>query len=576
MNIVLVDVLPVFERCLKELGHTLKVFHFGGGVFHLPSILAQAGFSPDFVLQQEVLGKRNYLGGLDRIDCPTAFWALDSHLNMFWHMWYARLFDLVLTPHVSLFNALPEQCRIEQSGGQAQSQIRRFAWPGEARAFVPHAERANTLGLCARMTGHRPMRAWLTELLRPRGLVLKEGLPHDQMMAFYDATRTVPNECLANEVNFRLMEGASSGALVLSPNVGEDQDALLEPGKEYLIYRDGLELLDCVSWASLRPAAAEKMGHAALRRIQAEHLPLRRMEQLLRELPSLSQKRLTGTAAMQAFWLTLARQIRNGTLGLDVGHHADEGLNLARSAMDGTANDERDERFLAGQVMLQAFHLFAEDAAYREKALWLQGDIFSLLGRRMRGEDTCGAGDMLLGKDMLASASAFALREGQIEMAKMLWRGSATEQFIPDRAALGAAELCALWAGALEKEGKAFNAGFHFDPERGMLPEDGLSWLIYARHLEPGSKAVLAPHFDALLENRPELLPLHVGYLAEHCLLDSENWRVQMGFGLNCIKACRVSEGLYELHEARVKAAAQGRERLFLGRLNAWRPGLLP
>lgn len=44
-------------------------------------------------------------------------------------------------------------------------------------------------------------------------------------------------------------------------------------------------------------------------------------------------------------------------------------------------------------------------------------------------------------------------------------------------------------------------------------------------------------------------------------------------FGLACIRACRVADGLYELRKAREKAAAKGHERLFFGRLNAWRPG---
>ena len=566
MNIVLIDVLPEFERCFKELGHTLKVLRLEGGVFHLPTLLDRDGFSPDFVLQQEVLGKRNYFGGLDRISCPTAFWALDSHLNMSWHMWYARLFDVVLTPHVSLFNALPEHCRLKQ--------IWRFAWPGEIRAFVPHTQRATTLGLCARMSEHRPIRTWLAELLRSHDLVLREGLSHEQMMSFYDATRIIPNECMSNEVNFRLMEGASSGSLVLSPDVGADQDALLEPGSECLIYRDGLELLDRIFWAALRPAAAEKIGRAALQRIQAEHLPAHRVGQLLRDLPCMGKSRLEGTAALQAFWLVLARQIRNGVLGLDAGGHAAEGLGLVWDAPGVALEAQFLARQLAGQVMAQVFHLFAADAASSDKALWLYGEILSVLERRSRGSSTEEAEALsrasLLDRNVLAAASAFALKEGQFEAAKMFWResGAGLGKHEPGNVA----DLCALWAGVLEKEGRAFNAGFRFDPERGQLPEDALRWLIYGRHLEPASRVALAPCFDALLADKPPFLALHLEYLAERSLFEPKNWRVQLGFGLSSIKACRVEEGLHELREARIKAAAEGRERLFFGRLNAWRP----
>ena len=561
MNIVLIDVMPALEHCFRELGHTLKILRPKGGIFHLPELLAREGFSPDFVLQQEVLGKRNYFRGLDRISCPTAFWALDTHLNMFWHMWYAQLFDCVLTPHVSLFNALPETLRPRQ--------IRRFAWPGEMRAFVPHAKRANQLGLCARMTQHRSIRTWLAELLRPQGLILTEGLSHEQMMVFYDSTRTIPNECLANEVNFRLMEGASSGSLVLSPNVGEDQDALLEPGREYLIYRDGLELLDYISWANLRPAAAEKIGHAALRRIQAEHLPMHRVEQLLRDLPGFGENRLKGAAALQTFWLVLARQIRSGALDLDAAAHAGQGLKLVRAALDAAP----EERFSAGQVMAHIFHLFAADKASGDKVLSLCGEVLSTLERRSRGEWAGDMGTLLLDKDILAAVSAFALGEGQFEMAKMFWRESDSGSLRREPGTM--AELCALWSREREKEGRVFDAGLRFAPESGMLPEDALGWLIYGRHLEPSRLTLhtLAPQFDALLENKPQFLFLRVGYLAEHSLYEAKNWRAQLDFGLDYIKACRVDDGLYELRAAKAKAAAEGREKLFFGRLNTWRPG---
>lgn len=426
MNIVLIDVMPKLEACFRKLGHNVKILRLGGGVFHLPGLLAKEGFSPDLVFQQEALGLRSYFGGLERLSCPTAFWAIDTHLNMFWQMWYARLFDIVFTPHVSLFEALPESCRPKE--------IRRFAWPGEARAFVPHKRRGHALGLCARVTEHRPIRTWMIDLLRSRKLVLKDGVSHEAMMRFYDHSRVVPNECIANEVNFRLMESASSGSLVLSPDVGEDQNALLEPGKEFLVYRDGLELLDLVSWAFLRPDSVEALGRAAMRRMQAEHLPEHRVRQFLHDVAAAGKARLGGAAALLALWLTLARQIRNGVLDLDTGAHADEGLSLVRCILDAAAPDPG-ALFLAGQAMAQVFHLVAgghKEPALRNRALLLYGDILAALERR--GKRECRAGEMdalLLTRDVLAAASAFALREGQFEAAKLFWKGNADAAFRP-------------------------------------------------------------------------------------------------------------------------------------------------
>lgn len=564
MKIVLIDVMAELERCFAKLGHTLKIFRPGGGVFYLPALLERDNFKPDFVLQQECLGIRNYYGGLEHLPCPTAFWAIDSHLNMYWHCWYARLFDIVLTPHVSLFAALPEPFR--------HGQVCRFAWPGEFRAFVPHEQRATAMGLCARVTLHRPLRLSMVELLRPHRLALVEGLNHETMMRFYDDTKVVPNECIANEVNFRLMEGASSGSVVLSPDVGEDQNALLEPGKEFLIYRDGVDLLELATWTRANRQQAEAIGRAAMRRIQAEHLPEHRVSTLLRAMSSTGHNRLTGHSARIAFWLALAYQLRNGALPLDAGGHAEEGLKLVRTVLNSDEIFPADFR-LAEQAIVQVFLLFAERPQYHDRATALYRDVTGALERRIRDKsaEPSSPGDrLLLSYSMVAVSSAFALREGQTEVAKMLWLHS-------DKTALprpgSAGELCALWAGAQEKKGQIFNSGFCFEPQKGFLPEDAFAWLVFARQLGLEGTFSLTPSFAGLFAMRPQYLSFHMGYLAEYSLADSSNWRVQQAFGVSCIQAFKVAEGLCELREAKERAGAEGQERLFWARLEALRPG---
>ena len=104
------------------------------------------------------------------------------------------------------------------------------------------------------------------------------------MLKLYDNTRILPNESLCAEVNFRLVEDASCGCCLLTPDIGEDQDALLEPGKKCLIYANGLELLEQIDLPAARPEQAEAIGYAAWRRIQAEHL--RQFECMIWALPN--------------------------------------------------------------------------------------------------------------------------------------------------------------------------------------------------------------------------------------------------------------------------------------------------
>lgn len=558
MNVLLIDALSVFAADLRARGHTVKELHLGGGIFHFSALVAD-GFVPDLVVQQEHLGRRSYIGGLEHASCPTLFWALDTHLNMFWQQWYALLFDVVLTPHVSLFEPLPP-CR-------RPADVQRFAIPGTRWAWTPHAERRRHLGLCARVDQHRAIRRWLVELLQPEGLVATDGLSPTDMLGFYAGSRVVPNECIASEVNFRLLEAASTGCLVLSPDVGPDQDALLIPGKEFFPYHDGVELLGRVAWSKARPVEAERMGRAAMVRVQTEHLPEHRIAALLGLYPAITAGRATGDAAALAFWIVLAKQIRNRLLPLDGMAHAETGLHLVRRRLTDTDVSPLLHSLLinaAAQILL----LFAEgpgSAPAPERAFLLCRDMLGWDPALLTPEKEAVSGSGVDCLEVAAAASAFALSQRDFGLARTFWLRYAGQggQALP--ATPG--ELCIAWAAAFRRRGCIFDSGFLCEPDKGGLPESALNWLIFGRHLE--ANAVRAEEFTALLRDRPALRSFSVGYYAEQCLADPENWRVQQEFGLECLRACRVCEGLSEIAEAYRKAEAAGRKRLFLSRLKA-------
>lgn len=634
MNILLIDPMPELEHVLRCQGHELMVLRLGPGVFHLPGILRHAEFAPDLVFQQECLGPRAFFGGLDTLDCPTAFWAVDSHLNMFWQQWYALLFDAVLTPHVSLFRALP--------AGRRPCELRRFAWPGQRRQWVPHKQRGHALSLCARLDAHRPVRGWLAELLGPAGLYLTSGLGMAEMMRLYDGSRMVANECIANEVNFRLLEGASSGCMVLSPDVGEDQDALLLPDKEFLVYRDGLELLERIAWAKKHPEAAEAVGRAAMLRVQAEHLPEHRAAALPRLAKGLSQNRLTGRAAALAFWIVLALQIRNQRMDLAPHDHARQGLRLAYS-LPPWPELPPDLRPLVSQTIAQSLCLFAEKSRLAgiadasagpdllpgggvawpvDEAVRLCRNLLAESGRAGEQQDSPpvqegassvlsvsepsvfdpaasgpfpafgredslparrqagaegGDGPALYGcshpagtLELASAASAFALRQGSFNQALAFWLRYAGKdgKSLPR----DSASLCLRWATAWEERGVVYNSGSGFVPEKGFLPECALHYLTFAQTLDPNAARPLARQSATMLAGRRDLLSLRIGYLADVCLAEPDNWRMQLEYGLECLRGCRVEAGMFEVEEARAKADREGKIRLFQSGLIA-RPG---
>ncbi|MDR2054457.1 MAG: glycosyltransferase [Desulfovibrio sp.] len=568
MNILLIDVSPPIAQALIGMGHTIEEIRPPRGIVFLPPLLKRLSaraFVPDILAQQESLGPRLYLAGLDEVPCPSLFFAVDSHLNLFWQQWYSLLFDAVLTPHVSLFADLPKERR--------PPAVSRFAWFGQARQWRPHEKRGRFMSLCARRTEHRPLREWFVELLSRRGLECVEGLNHSDMMLLYDDSRLVPNECIAWESNFRLLEAASSGCCVLSPDVGEDQNALLDPGREVLVWQDGFELLDRAAWAKKRPARAEEIGRAAFARVNACHLPAHRARSLLDAARGLSRNRLEGPPARLAFWLTVAKQLRNGVLAVNAREHAAAGV---RFLEDLPAWEHLPEhvRPVVSHSLAQCVILLALSPGSADEALRLCRCLAAAEVHR---------GGPAATLEVASAAGALALREGDYPLARffrMLWReGSRARAAGPGDKRLkmpeSPVEMCCRWAAALHGHGRIAQTGFAFRSEEGALPECSLEFLQFARRfISEGPDGNTARKRLCNMERDMTEAPVHLSRrlnaLDALTRLEPENWRVGLAYGAACIKACLVEEGVCVIADARRKALAAGQERRFAAQCRVW------
>ncbi len=611
MNILLLDVFPELAEHWRRRGHRVESVRLPGGLVNLPALCSRRGFAPDLAIQQESLGRRTFLTGLAQCGCPTVFWAIDSHLNLHWHRWYGLLFDAVATPHPGLFAALPAAGR--------PGRVARCAMFARPRPWRPHAARRHDLSFCGVLDDLRPLRRNLAELLAPLGLRTVSGISLDAMLELYADTRMVPNESIANEVNFRLMEAAACGCLSLNPDVGEDQEVLYAPGREMLVYHDGLELLEQISWARADAPAAERMGRAALARSLREHLPEHRADVL--DSAAASMGRLTGAEAETALWLAVARQARDGLWPLDAGELARQGLDLLRRQAAGQGGARG--RLLRAHTLAGAICLLGECAPLVPRALdlcrallaaaWKErgggGAGFNTRGAAleigaasgsgaapgigafpgagapgaegghggfaaMRGEASGGAPGgadgaecfVSLAEESVVGAAAFALalREGDVPLARAF-------AALRGEAAGDAQAMCRFWAGELERAGLLFSTGARFNPARGDLPGCAFEMLLTAR-CRGDLDAATQRRCEGLLAGAPAWLSFYLGLLADGCLRNPADWRGQAVYGLASLRGLRVREGLEELREAREKALAAGRGRLFEGLLASHDP----
>lgn len=539
-------------RELRAMGHEVVDLWPDVPLFDLAAELDRRAFSPELILQEERLGRRTTLLGLSRFSCPKLYWSLDTHLNLFWQRFYLRLFDGVLSPHLSLL----------ERRGDMPSAVGRMAMFAQDRPFVPFARRRVAVGLVARLSPQRPVRRWLAELLAQRfGAAVAQDMPFADMLDRYADTRLAPNESLLGEVNFRLMEAAGCGCIVLSPDVGPDQDALFEPGREIATYTHVLELAELLDHYLARPDEAERMGRAAWERVRAEHLPRRRAEQAFAFAAGLGCGAARGAAAETALLLALGEMWRGGMTDADP--------RALAAALDRLPPSP--ETAAERLILLTEAGLADVSTSGRAAALSLAREL--LAAGRFAGElevDLAGSMAGVLFDDF-ALARAFWLRRVMAGQHGRGGRPDGAPSAPPSPPPRDPARLCRWWAGELAAAGRVGSDGFPYDP-MARLPRAAMECLHLALRLDPEDSEA-ARRLEALAATLPGRDYLRLSLLSTLALRAPDDWRTGLKLGLAGLRCCRLEPALADIARASAQAAALGKAAAFSRALEARDPG---
>lgn len=534
MNIFLID-------CeLGELpGHDVRRAEIGnvGGIMPVRRLLgpvADGGkFRPDVIIQMEQIGRRVFLSGLSELDCPKIFWAVDSHLNLFWQRWYGRLFDVVLTPHKSLFDALPPSWRLRD--------VRSSSIPGYARLWRPHEARGHAASFVGRVDENRLQRSRFTRLLERRHGVIPCTLPFHAMLDRYDDTRVLPNESICREFNFRIMEGASCGCCVLTEDIGEDLAANFEPGKEILTYGHALEFEELLSFLTARPAVTEKIGKAAQSRVEKSHLMRHRVADLMNLIPSLAAHAGDAGESERVFVLACVQWARSnpaykkylpalgGLLERQPPHPDILAMRLRLCLENGRLEDARS--LLA---MIHDSLNVEADTPDREHSI-----------------------------DLHTACAVAALRLGDLALFSAFWNRQKT--LCPDAPApKDLFHACLAWASVLAASGRVCQPGFYFDPAR-HCPETAFEMMQMAQRFvldEDHSRQwvqSMAKYCD-----RTPFYQLAPDYRARLSLDSPNDWREGLAYAMACLHTFFLEEGITEAAMAYECARNAGEEGAFI------------
>lgn len=523
-----IDPKPQLVGAAEEAGYDLLLLRTGRQpFFDLPAALAEHGFEPELVMQTETLADRTIVTGLDKVDCPTVFWAMDPHLNAYWHSAYARLFDVTCSTQRQW---IP---RIKRQGA---TDVRWLPIFGRVEPWKPMAERPIDMAFVGRITPQRPARQWMVKFLREKSagytLAIEDNLTYADMMRLYGDSRIIPNESIFGEVNFRLFEAASCGCLVLSQDLGDEQESLFEPGREFDTYADVVELDHKLGWYLDNPRLVQAMGMAARERVQAEHLPEHRLARLLSIASDATRCRATGSKARKWQALTEMAMWEAGLLSLPV-----------TAILSHLAEVDQDGEVMAALLRVQG-------AAQMHRAM---GENLKTL----LAENLCH--DVL---DVNLAGSMAALRLGEWDWAKSFWYRHL--RCGPDRHTVPPADkdaLLTLWAKELKRVDRVVRAGFSFNADHN-LPMCAADCLVTILKEKPEHLPTLRL-IDTMLRPVMGAEQSRVGFLSILTLFERNDWRLALEIALANLRSYRLESGLEELEIARSMARAQGQESMF-------------
>ncbi|MFW5499976.1 MULTISPECIES: glycosyltransferase family protein [unclassified Maridesulfovibrio] len=527
LNVCIVGPFGAGVVALRQLGHAVLSVAQSEELFcNLPEILKKNDFRPDLVLQVECLGKRTLIQGLDTLDCPTLFWATDPHLNLHWHNTYGRLFDQVLSTQQSLV------APFKLEGLSDVRWLPRFAFDLPSPSI---AARKHEIAFVGRLSDQRPGRKWMVDFVKSRvgerSFPVEQSLSHSEMLALYQDTKIIPNESILGEVNFRLFEGTSCGSLLLTQDLGAEQASLFEPGREIDTYADAAEFEEKLKFYLGNDDLIQKMGQAAHKRVQSEHMPIHRTEQILDFAKDTARNRATPSEAEKWLAVAIASMWESGMLDLPV-----------REVLSRLAASSQDEHVVVATLRVQTVI---------NANLVVEENLINLLGGELF-EDSFGVN---------FTGSAAALRLGNWDAAKAFWYRhlkAVNNTKLPPKEPK---DLLICWAKELKKHQRVFRGGFPFKSKT-HLPHTALDCLLILCDNDPQDAEVLRL-IDVMLRPRKELDQVRGGFLASLVAQDSNDWRLLFEQALTNLHSYRLDDGMQKLMLARELARERGQERAF-------------
>lgn len=270
---------PPFPKDKIEEWHlqNLRVPFFNQEIVSTPEpdmaeILAtNPSVKPDLYLWIESVGG-HFPQKLAAIPCPKACYLVDTHINLAWHLTWARQFDFI-------FLAQREYV------GNFKAQGLNAHWLPLACDPAIHAATGNPEQYDLSFVGslsHNLRRQNLLRQLDERMGIYCERCWWDDMARVISGSRITFNSAVKDDLNMRVFEALSIGTLLLTdPAPGSGLEIMFKDGEDLALYRTDGELLDVAEFYLRNSLLREQIAARGRQIVHAAHTYDHRVAELL-------------------------------------------------------------------------------------------------------------------------------------------------------------------------------------------------------------------------------------------------------------------------------------------------------
>ena len=246
---------------------------------------------PDLLVYTDHLGRHAWPEGLEELDIPKIYYAVDTPINFWWQKHFGTLFDICYA------DQKPFAARFQEEGLDGRWLPVAVNAAAYQSASAEPGEKIYDFGFVGVLNDQvRGKRGQLIQSLSSRFSLKTLGdrgpgwAGPEESAALYRQSRLILNENLFPGVTTRMFEALACGTALFTEKAGGDLGEIFQPGEDFAWF-EPQELLAAADYWLADEARLAKMAARARAKVLGAHDISHRAEKVLRDAEALNPGR---------------------------------------------------------------------------------------------------------------------------------------------------------------------------------------------------------------------------------------------------------------------------------------------